>query len=270
MTMRTESGIRRTIAVVACTSVVSVGLFSVVRPAEDIAISICRNTATGAHRIITSGECAVGTESAVAEIAAPTTTATAATTPIVQAALKKYVVDKNGKTVGELISNEGLSSFWVMFEGGQFQLSSYLEQGETQANGNLYSEPDIFADKQCQSPYLSAEFTIDQSSARSVLKAHPTGAPSDKTTRRAYRPVGSPFKTPSHVYIYQLPGSVKYDQERAANGDIVEPAWRIQAGCIRIPTSEIKAISSFYMETVFKSVPAKMPSYSPPLRIEEH
>ena len=231
-------------------------------------ILACVSKTSGKTRLTTSGTCDnnTETETPVTDLWSlqPTTSA-----PPITAPLKKYVVDARGKTVGELVSNEGLRSFWILVQGGLFNISvgGYI-------TGDVFSgDLSIFSDKQCQAPYFAVmEGDTYSQQTRAVVRIPKQGPPSDQFIRKAFRPTGSPKASPKFVYFYVTPSTAEYFQSRP---NVTDPnfadAWATKAGCVRVELEKLKDQSGEVgvPKQVMNSAPVDIPTYTSPLSIVE-
>ena len=230
-------------------------------------ILACVSKTSGKTRLTTSGTCDSNTETEtpVTDLWSlqPTTSA-----PPITAPPKKYVVDAQGKTVGELVSNEGLRSFWVLVQGGLFNISV---GGYTYGDA-FGGDPPFFSDKQCQAPYFAVMKgdTYSQRS-RAVVGVPKEGPPSDQFIRKAFRPTGSPKASPKYVYFYITPSDARFNQSRSnATDPNFTDAWRTKAGCVRAEIEKLKNMSEAGVpKQVMNSAPVDIPTYTSPLSIVE-
>lgn len=244
-------------------------------------ILACTDKASGKTRLTVSGACNDSLESKnpVTDLwgLQPSTSAPPATTATTTKVLKKYVVDAKGKTVGELVSNDGLRNFWVISEGGNFFLSSGSNAAEGEAWAGDSSHP-VFSEPTCQVPYIFPSDGSLQSALRLVIKVAPTGTPTNNLQRRAFRPVGKQIETPKFIYLYNTPREAGYWTKQFAtrstsdfNNLISEnELWKSTPGCQKVPSSEYDSIvSGGITSTVYKSVRVNLPLYTTPLQIVE-
>ena len=127
----------------------------------------------------------------------------------------------------------------------------------------------MFSDTGCQLPYIVADGTVDLESSRSIVEIPKKGPPTDTFVKRAFKAIGGKFRTPSNIYKYTSAKDAQYWQDRINLGDAGEDSWKTQAGCTRVSSTEYASHASGVPEFVYKTTPAKMPTYTPPLRIEE-
>ena len=203
-------------------------------------ILACVSKTSGKTRLTTSGTCDnnTETETPVTDLWSlqPTTSA-----PPITAPLKKYVVDARGKTVGELVSNEGLRSFWILVQGGLFNISvgGYI-------TGDVFSgDQSIFSDKQCQAPYFAVmEGDTYAQQTRAVVRIPKQGPPC----------------------------TAEYFQSRP---NVTDPnfadAWATKAGCVRVELEKLTDQSgeAGIPKQVMNSAPVDIPTYTSPLSIVE-
>jgi hypothetical protein len=232
----------------------------------------CTDKVSGKTRLTISGECDESIESTelVTDLwgLQPSTSAPPATTPTTTRVLKKYVVDRSGKTVGELISNDGVQNFWVLFEGGNYNVSA---GGFTYANG-WSGDPTVFSDSRCQLPFLIPQSGIDVSSLRLVVDVPATSRPTNKKVRKAFRAVGVEISTPQKIYVYNTPKDAQYWIDYYGTRDSVpeERLWKTKKGCVSITHDEYERFNSFQVAPrVYRTVTTRLPTYSPPLSVIE-
>ena len=231
-------------------------------------ILACVSKTTGKTRLTTSGTCDSNTETVTA-LTDLWSLQPSTSVPPITAPLKKYVVDAQGKTVGELISNEGLRNFWILAQGGLFNISvgSYIA-------GDVFSgDLRIFSDKQCQAPYFAVmEGDTYSQQTRTVVSIPKQGPPSEQFIRKAFRPTGNPKASPEFVYFYVTPSTAEYFQSRP---NVTDPnfadAWATKAGCVRVELEKLidKGGEAGIPKQVMNSAPVDIPTYTSPLSIVE-
>jgi len=242
--------------------------YVVMPPTSSTEILACISKSTGKTRLTTSGTCDIKTETVtpVTDLWSlqPTTSA-----PPIAAPLKKYVIDAQGKTVGELVSNEGLRNFWILVQGGLFEIRTNGYVGGDVFSGDLR----IFSDKQCQAPYFAVmEGDTYSQQTRTVVRVPKQGPPSDQFILKAFRPTGSPKASPKFAYFYVTPSGAKYLQSRS---NITDPnfadAWATKAGCVRVEFEKLidQSGEGGIPKQVMNSAPVDMPTYTSPLSIVE-
>lgn len=238
----------------------------------------CTHKNSGKVRLTVADDCNLTTEtkSVVDDLwgLLPTTTAGLPTTVVstsVPISLTKHVVDSKGRDLGVMISNDGFQSFWVEFKGGRFNINS----GGTVWGEGWAGNPIVFSEKTCQIPFVMPVESAEISSLRAVVDLPVLGPPSNKTSRRAFRPVGNLVPTPRFVYRYNPPSSAKYwtdyYQSRSTTDPIdSERLWQTKPGCLRLTISEFEKNDSFGLPPrVYKSTPAALPVFTSPLKIVE-
>ena len=240
---------------------------AITRPSASTAeVLACTNKKSGKTRLTISGKCNIESESQspVTDLWSLQPTSS---TSIQPKALKKHVVDANGKDLGELVSNDGLQNFWITTNGGLFNIST---------GGFVYGEsgawdPVFFSDKSCQVPYFGVEQGVQYSSrTRAVVEVPKLGPPSNQLIRKAYRPLGRPMPSPKFVYFYVTPRRSKLVQQATTPGYIEEYGWQSTAGCRRVELEKLKNMSeSGIPNEVLKSTFVDMPVYKAPLTIVE-
>ena len=235
-------------------------------------ILACTDKTTGKTRLTVSGKCNEGleTKSQVTDLwgLQPTTSAPPSTTPPTTTVRKKYVVDAKGKTIGELISNDGVQSFWILFEGGNFNVSA---GGSTSANG-WAGDPTVFSDAKCQLPFLIPQTGVDVKSLRIVVEVPLTTRPTNKKVQKAFRAVGEEISTPKIIYVYNTLKDAQYYTDLYASRDSVpvNSLWKAKKGCIPISHDEYELFNSFRVAPrVYRTVATRLPKYSAPLSVVE-
>lgn len=236
-------------------------------------ILACTNKASGKVRLTVTGTCdpVRESESPVSDLwslqpAAPTNPTKAGATTTVAQKLTKHVVDSNGRDIGELISNDGLQSFWVKTETGVFQLTA-----EGYVRGALGpTDPLTFADGNCSSAYLwyDADQRLDLNLARAVFN------PKSKHSSRnlvGFKVLGRPVKTPESLWIYNSPRDAKwYRQQQSASSTTIPNQNWLKSGCIQVSLDEIKDwTEGGFPKKVYRTTQVRIPTWSGALSIEE-
>jgi hypothetical protein len=228
-------------------------------------ILACTNKKSGKTRLTISDECNNKTESksAVTDLwgLQPTTS-----TPTQPKTLKKHVVDANGKDLGELISNDGLRSFWVKTSTGVFEITS-----DGWVRGELApTDPPTFADSNCSIAYLwlYEDSRQDLELARAVLDPkNPNGSKS----MTGFKVNGSPISTPKSMWFYNTPRNAKWKRQQQESSDttIANQGW-LKTGCIKVTLEEIQDWSEGgFPKKVYRTTAVKVPSWSGTLSIVE-
>jgi hypothetical protein len=227
-------------------------------------ILACTNKKSGKTRLTISDECNVKTESksVVTDLWGLQPTSSTSTQP---KALKKHVVDANGKDLGQLLSQDfATSSYWVQNPNGLFNIYA---DGRVFANLSSW-DPAIFEDSKCQLPLLGGMTDgVDLAIARAIVEIPSLGAPSNKTLRLAFRPVGKSIPTPAEVFFYVSPAAIQANESWFENTGRRTNEWMTKAGCIRVNSSDIDTETR--TKTVLRSSKVNIPVFTPSLRIIE-
>lgn len=236
------------------------------RPSVSTAeILACTNKSTGKTRLTISGKCNIKSESQspVTDLWGLQPTSSTSTQP---KALKKHVVDANGKDLGELISNDGLRSFWVKTSTGVFEITS-----EGWVRGELGpTDPPIFADSNCSLAYLwhDKDSNQDLELARAALDPkNPNGSKS----MSGFKVNGSPISTPKSMWLYNTPRNAKWKRQQQESSDttIANQGW-LTSGCIKVTLEEIEDWQEGgFPKKVYRTTPVKVPSWTGALSIVE-
>jgi hypothetical protein len=250
----------------------------VLAPSSPQEVSACIHKISGKVRLTVKDDCDSATEksSVVNDLWAlqPTTTQSDPprdTDTSVPSQLTKHVVDSNGRDLGVLISNDGFQSFWVVYRGGRFNINA----GGGVSGEGWAGDPIAFSDKTCQIPFIMPVDSTELSSLRAVVDLPPPGAPSNKTTRKAFRPIGKLVSKPKFVYRYNRPQDAKYWSDyyqTQTTTDPIDPEllWRTKAGCLRLSTSEFEQnMSGGLPARLYKSTTVALPVFTSPLKIVE-
>jgi hypothetical protein len=236
------------------------------RPSASTAeILACTNKKSGKTRLTISDKCNIKTESmsAVTDLwgLQPTTS-----TSVQPKALKKHVVDAQGKDLGELISNDGLQSFWVKTSTGVFEITS-----EGWVRGELGpTDPPTFADSNCSLAYLwyDEDNKNDLELARATLDPkNPNGSKS----MTGFKVNGPPISTPKSMWLYNTPRNAKWkrQQQESSGTTIANQGWLI-SGCIKVTLEEIRNWpEGGFPKKVYRTTAVKVPSWSGALSIVE-
>lgn len=233
-------------------------------------ILACTNKKSGKTRLTISGECDSMSESksTVTDLWGLQPTSSTSTQ---LKALKKHVVDSTGKDLGELISNDGTQSFWILFQGGRFNITS---SGYVSGEG-WGGDPVAFSDSKCQVPYLWPTEGIEIKSMRTVITAPPSGKPSNTLTARAFKPSGSLVTKPKGLYRYNSPKEAKFWAETFANRNSTDPIdpeqlWKTKEGCQKLQIEIFEeGMSGGLPSKMYLSTEVVIPKYSAPLVIVE-
>jgi hypothetical protein len=215
------------------------------RPSVSTAeILACTNKKSGKTRLTISDECNNKTESksAVTDLWGLQRTTSPSTEP---KALKKHVVDANGKDLGDLIEAQGLDFFWIDTTTGVWQVSA----DEEYVSAKLYTE--YFSDAKCRRPYLYGDKQSSEEMMRAVVEVRRDLPKTRKKERVGFKTVGGLIKFPDVSYVLKGWGNdfltcVPLNRKEADN-------WQ-EGGAPKF---------------VYRSTQVSMPSYSPPLRIVE-
>ena len=236
------------------------------RPSVSTAeILACTNKKSGKTRLTISGKCNIESESQLPVIdlwgLQPTTSIS--TQP---KNLKKHVVDANGKDLGELISNDGLRSFWVKTSTGVFELTS-----EGWVRGELApTDPPSFSDSNCSLPYLYYDEGNNQDLELARAALDPKN-PNGSKSMSGFKVNGSPISTPKSMWLYNTPSNAKRmrQQQESSDTTIVNQGW-LKSGCIKVTLEEIKDWpEGGFPKKVYRTTAVKVPSWAGALSIVE-
>jgi hypothetical protein len=235
------------------------------RPSASTAeILACTNKKSGKTRLTISDECNIKTESksAVTDLWGLQPTTSTSTKP---KALKKHIVDVNGRDLGELLSQDfATNSYWVQNSNGIFNIYA---DGKVFANISSW-DPAIFEDPKCQLPLLGGLTQgNDLTTARAIVEIPSIGTPSNKTVSMAFKPVGKSIPTPVELFFYVTPASIEANESYFENTGRKTNEWMTRAGCIRVKSSDIDTETR--TKTVFRSSKVDIPIFTPPLKIVE-
>jgi hypothetical protein len=239
---------------------------AVTRPTTDQAeILACTSKSAGKTRLTISGTCNLETEteSAVNDLwgLQPTTSTSTQPRP-----LKKYVVDADGQNLGELISNDGLRSFWVKTSAGVFELTT-----EGWVRGELVpTDPPTFADKNCSLAYL----WYDEGSNQDLALARAAFNPKDPNASEnlsGFKVNGSPISTPKSMWLYNTARNAEWkrQQQESSGTTIANQGW-LRSGCIKVALEEIKNWpEGGFPKQVYRTTTVTVPSWTGTLSIVE-
>ena len=227
-------------------------------------ILACTNKKSGKIRLTITGECKNQTESKyqVTDLWSLQPVASSSTQP---PSLKKHVVDSNGKDLGELLSQDfATNSYWIQNLDGVFNIYA---DGKVFANLNSW-DPPIFQDSSCQLPLLGGEVQgSDLVTARAVVAIPSLGTPSNKTQLVAFKPVGKSLPTPTKLFVYVSPATLRGPESYFENTGRRENEWMTKAGCIKVNSRDIASMT--FTKTLFRSSRVNIPVFTPPLNIIE-
>ena len=227
-------------------------------------ILACTNKKSGKIRLTITGECKNQTESKyqVTDLWSLQPVASPSTQP---PSLKKHVVDSNGKDLGELLSQDfATNSYWIQNLDGVFNIYA---DGKVFANLNSW-DPPIFQDSNCQLPLLGGEVQgSDLVTARAVVAIPSLGTPSNKTQLIAFKPVGKSIPTPTKLFVYVSPSTIRGNESYFENTGRRENEWMTKAGCLKVNSREIASMT--FTKTLFRSSRVNIPVFTPPLNIIE-
>ena len=215
------------------------------RPSVSTAeILACTNKKSGKTRLTISGKCNIKTESksAVSDLWGLQPTTSTSTEP---KALKKHVVDAQGKDLGELVEASGLDFFWINSESGIWQVAANNEY----VSGKMYGE--FFSDSKCRKPYLFAETQSSEQMRRAVIDVRRDLPKTRIKEKLGFRPIGQPIKFPEFSYVIK-----GYGNEFLT--------------CIRLNRAEANNwIEGGIRNLVYKTAQVALPTYKAPLSIVE-
>jgi hypothetical protein len=239
------------------------------RPSASTAeILACTNKKSGKTRLTISDECNIKTESksAVTDLWGLQPSTSTSTEP---KALKRHVVDANGKDLGELVTQEGLNLFWTMFEGSLLSLDNSGGIGGTLSSW----DPPIYADSNCRNPYIGFWKQKSESNARAVVAIAQVGSPNKPLVRKVFRPIGNPIATPSYVFYFVTPRQSKR-YKSGLNSSIVTSEiipWLENPGCVRITKEDANkyGFGGSVPKQVLRSTPVSTPVFTGPLSVVE-
>jgi hypothetical protein len=238
---------------------------AITRPSASTAeVLACTNKKSGKTRLTISGKCNIESESQspVTDLWSLQPTGSTSTQP---KALKKHVVDSNGKDLGELLSQDfATNSYWVQNSNGLFNIYA---DGRVFANLSSW-DPAIFEDSKCQLPLLGGMTDgIDLATARAIVEIPSLGAPSNKTLRMAFRPIGKSIPTPAEVFFYVSPATIQANESWFENTGRRTNEWMTKAGCIKVNSSDIDTETR--TKTLLRSSKVNIPVFTPSLKIIE-
>lgn len=244
-------------------------------------ILACTNKASGKVRLTVTGTCdpVRESESPVSDLwslqpAPPTSQTAVESTTTVARQLTKHVVDSNGKDLGVLISNDGFQSFWVEYQGGRFNITA----GGSAWGEGWAGDPVMFSERTCQIPFINPVDSAELRSLRAVVDIPPPGVPSNKTTRKAFRPVGDLIATPKKLYRYNSPRAAAYWANYYQSKSDSDPSysidpnalWMTKAGCLKLSMSEFERnMSGGLPPRLYKADRVALPVFTSPLMIIE-
>lgn len=241
------------------------------RPTASTAeVLACTNKKSGKTRLTISDECNNKTESksAVTDLWGLQPTSSTSTQP---QALKKHVVDAQGRDLGELVTREGLNNFWTIFDGGLYNLDN-----NGRISGTISSwDPPIFEDDKCQLPYIGYPTDVIDKTTRAIVETMPSGSPSSEPQRGAFRVRGNLITIPSSVYIYVTPawskGYLTTKKNNSESSAFEDSPWLEKPGCISV-TKQVAidhGIGGRPPKRIYRSMPASTPVFTGPLSIVE-